>query len=532
MQLVANFGEIRPNHWHMGLDISTRHRENLPVLAAAEGYIGRVSVEPGGFGQAVYIIHPNGFTTVYGHLNAFFPALASYVKQQQYKLSSWQINLRLPTGLFKVKKGEPIGLSGSTGGSEGPHLHFEIRNSETDNNLNPLLFGFPIPDHQAPKLLRLALYDRSKTTYAGPQRIYSLKKSGDTFRPVASSLLKINCPIISFAIQALDYFPHSRHSGGIYTGRMAMDGKAVSEFVLDNISYDKTRYLNAHIDYPFKSKTKGNLQHLSPLSGEQSGLYHTVRDNGLIFLKDHKIHKISIEISDASQNKSTLSFAIQAMHSDSISVTETKTEKLLPHSVNAVEKESFELFTSEKTMYDTVAVDYQVFENKEQHAVSAVYSFLDASIPVHDSILVRIKPSIPVGSSTQNRLIIKNISGKSSFVQKARWQKGWVSAHFRQFGTYQVFIDEEPPTISELGSDSIIDLTRSSEILISAKDNFNAVRNFRAELDGQWLCFSNDKGRAWIYHFDEYFLKGVHTLTVRLEDEAGNIANKKWRVRR
>src|SRR4051812_39094037 len=143
LQLVANFGEIRANHWHMGLDIRTQQKVNLPVYAAADGYVSRVSVEPGGFGQAIYINHPNGYTTVYGHLNSFFPALAAYVKEQQYAKESWAINLILTPDLFPVKKGMLIARSGSTGASEGPHVHFEIRDTKTENCLNPLLFNFP-----------------------------------------------------------------------------------------------------------------------------------------------------------------------------------------------------------------------------------------------------------------------------------------------------------------------------------------------------------------------------------------------------
>ena len=166
MELVANMGEIRSNHWHMGLDIRTQRRENLPVHAAADGYIARVLVEPGGFGQAIYINHPNGLTTLYAHLNSFFPALAQYVKQQQYARESWKVNLHLPPDLFPVKKGQLIALSGNTGGSQGPHVHFEIRDTQTEKCLNPLLFNFPVADAVAPSILRLALYDRNKSTYS------------------------------------------------------------------------------------------------------------------------------------------------------------------------------------------------------------------------------------------------------------------------------------------------------------------------------------------------------------------------------
>src|ERR1700761_2779807 len=165
MSLAANFGELRPNHYHMGLDIRTQHRENLPVYAAADGYVARVSVEPGGFGQAIYINHPNGYTTVYGHLNLFFPALAAYVSDQQYRKQSWSVYLQLQPNQFPVKKGDFIALSGNTGGSQGPHLHFEIRRTAGDINQNPLLFGLPVLDNTAPTLQRLAWYDRNQGIY-------------------------------------------------------------------------------------------------------------------------------------------------------------------------------------------------------------------------------------------------------------------------------------------------------------------------------------------------------------------------------
>ena len=178
MSLAANFGELRPNHYHMGLDIRTQHKENQPVHAAADGYVARVEIEPGGFGQAIYIRHPNGYTTVYGHLNQFFPALAAYVHQQQYRLQSWQVDLTPEPGLFPVRKGDFIAYSGNTGGSQGPHLHFEIRRTAGDINLNPLLFGLPVPDQAPPTLLRLAWYDRNEGIYEQSPHILPIRKNG------------------------------------------------------------------------------------------------------------------------------------------------------------------------------------------------------------------------------------------------------------------------------------------------------------------------------------------------------------------
>src|ERR1700761_6513420 len=201
MSLAANFGELRPNHYHMGLDIRTQHRENLPVYAAASGYIARVSIEPFGFGQAIYINHPNGYTTVYGHLNRFFPALAAYINKEQYRRRSWQVYLELPPSLFPVHKGDIIAYSGSTGGSQGPHLHFEIRQTAGDINLNPLLFGLPVPDNTSPAIVRLAWYDRTRGIYDQSPHLMPVRKDAAAWT-VTPALLMVSTPRISFALAA------------------------------------------------------------------------------------------------------------------------------------------------------------------------------------------------------------------------------------------------------------------------------------------------------------------------------------------
>jgi murein DD-endopeptidase MepM/ murein hydrolase activator NlpD len=160
IQLAANFGELRTNHFHMGLDIRTNQRENLPVYASAEGYISKIKIEKSGFGRAIYINHPNGYTTVYAHLNDFFPALNEYVIAKQYKDEKWEQDFELPAGQFPVSKGQFIAYSGNTGGSQGPHLHFEIRDTETGSNYNPWLFGLGLPDYIQPYIYRLYYYDR------------------------------------------------------------------------------------------------------------------------------------------------------------------------------------------------------------------------------------------------------------------------------------------------------------------------------------------------------------------------------------
>jgi hypothetical protein len=527
MQLVANFGEIRTNHWHMGLDIRTQRKVNLPVYAAADGYISRVSVEPGGFGQAIYINHPNGYTTLYGHLNSFFPALAQYVKAQQYALESWNVNLILPPDLFPVKKNDLIALSGSTGASEGPHVHFEIRDSKTENCLNPLLFGFPIADAVPPTVLRLAMYDRNRSTYEQSPQIFGLKKTGSVYR-IATGPVLAGSDKLSFAVGAVDRFSGSANSNGIYSARILIDGAPQSEFILNDISYNDTRYINAQLDYPYKSRGGPSLQHIAPLPGAQDVVYHLWNGDGMIHLTDAGLHEVTIEVRDAKGNTSRIQFDIKLDPAREKSYTGSSDERFVPGNVNVYEKQDFELFTTERTIYDTVPVSYSVSEGGDEDAVSSLFSFLNASIPVHDSLTVRIKASEMIGEEDRGRIVVRNVSGDKTFVKKAEWQNGWITTKFRQFGTYQAFVDREPPTVNAPAAN----LAKAARIIFTPKDNFKAIKSFRAELDGRWLRFTNDKGKTWIYNFDEHFPRGAHELKVMIEDEAGNIMTKTWNVER
>jgi hypothetical protein len=516
MQLVANFGEIRANHWHMGLDIRTQQKVNLPVYASAEGYIARVSVEPGGFGQAIYINHPNGYTTLYAHLNAFFPALAAYVKEQQYAQQSWRVNLVLPPNLFPVSKGQYIALSGSTGGSQGPHVHFEIRDTKTEKCLNPLLFGMPIADAVPPTVYRVAMYDRTRSTYMQQPQIIP-----------TSGTIRTGSPVLSFAVGAVDRFSGTPNPNGIYSARVLLDGMPVSEFVLDNIGYDETRYINAQVDLHYKAAGGSDLQHIAPLPGARIP-YNVFKGDGLVRLNDNEPHAVGIEVRDAKGNTTRRNFSVQYDPALARSAATTEGEQLLPNNVNVIERPGFELYTTEQTLYDTVAADYATTPATVAGAVSAVHRVLSAAIPAHDSVTVRIQPFATMGTEWRDRIVIKNVSGSKTTVQKAAWQNGMLTAKFRQFGTYQAFVDDQPPTVNAPATN----LTRARSLVFTPRDNFNSIRSFRLEVDGQWLRCSNDKGRTWIYTFDEHFPKGSHELKVTVEDEAGNRTVRTWNVTR
>ena len=308
--LVANFGELRPNHYHMGLDCRTEQKQNLPVLAAAAGYIAKVKIEPYGFGRAIYINHPNGLTTLYAHLNNFMPELEKYIKEQQYKLKSWKVFLDIPVNLFPVTRVMFVAYSGNTGGSQGPHVHFEIRDTKTDKVLNPSLFNLPISDNVAPDILRLAVYDRCISTYEQSPKFVTLKKVNGSYI-TSPSLLITNTDKVSFGITAFDRYSASNNRNGIYEAVLYEDESPVIGFQLDSISYDETRYLNAHIDYKLKSNGGPYVQHLSRLAGYHNGIYKPINGDGVIAIEDDSVHKIKIEVIDANGNTSFLKFDIK-----------------------------------------------------------------------------------------------------------------------------------------------------------------------------------------------------------------------------
>lgn len=532
MEIVANYGELRPDHWHMGLDIRTNQKENYPVYAAAGGYISRIKVEKSGYGRSVYINHPNGLTTVYGHLNKFFPALEKYVTGEQYKNQSWEIDLNFDKKQFPVFKSQLIAYSGNTGSSQGPHLHFEIRNTQSTKCLNPLLFGFPMKDEIKPEIIRLALYDRSRSVYDQNPRLFSLEKGADDYSVSNSPVIQTGLKKISFAIQAVDRMKKGGSADGIYAAKLFLDNKPVTGFVLDSIDYNETAYMNAQIDYKLRYYGGVYVQHLSQLPGDHGVVYKPVNGNGVIDLADTSLHLVHIEVKDAYQNTSQLNFMIQYVDSLATPVLPDSTQRFAPNRVNVLERPDFEMFMPEQCLYDSARQFYNRKDNDVLSAVSAQHQVNDPSIPLHSSVSVRIKPNKEIPAALKDKIIIKRTDATGSSIRKAEWTTGWLSAKFGDFGNFQAFIDTIPPEIKNTGLADTIDYSSDSSIVMEAKDNFGAIKKFRGEIDGQWIRFTNDKGSPYVYNFDERCPYGVHELKITMEDQVGNISTKTFLFKR
>jgi murein DD-endopeptidase MepM/ murein hydrolase activator NlpD len=525
INLSGNFGELRPNHYHMGIDLKTNQRENLSVYAAAEGFVSRIKIEPGGFGRAIYITHPNGYTTLYAHLNNFAAKLDAYVKQQQYALQSWKVQLEIPPGMFPVKKGEFIAFSGNTGGSQAPHLHFEIRRTIDDVNLNPLLFGMPLKDQVKPRILRFAVYDRTRSVYEQSPRIAAVKAISPLVYGTSPGVVKVNSPLVSFAITAYDAHTGSSNLNGIYKATLYVDDEELESFKMEAISYNDTRYLNAHIDYRYRTLSNSYLQHLSEMPGYINSIYFNGDGAGVADISDGQLHEVVISVADVQGNMSQLKTMVQ--YDRKLKATPPSAgQKFYPLMLDGSENENCEFFINEKCLYDSVHINYHNYPSSDPDAVSDIHSIGAGYIPMQDSMLVRIKPDATFMESDSQRTVMQWTSGSRKAVQKIQWQNGWAAARFRDFGLFLLMRDTIPPGITVSFPEGA-NLAKSTRITFTVRDNLPGIKNVRAELDGKWLRFTNDKGRSFIYQFDEKCLAGSHVLEVFAEDEAGNTATER-----
>ncbi len=530
ISLAANFGELRPNHYHMGLDCRTDHVVNRPVRAAAAGYIARVTVEPFGYGQAIYINHPNGLTTVYGHLNRFFSDLGKYVREKQYDQEKWNVDLTLPPGMFPVKQGQFIAYSGSTGGSTGPHTHFEIRDTKTDKVLNEMLFGLPIPDKVPPTIVRLAMYDRTKSTYSQSPKIFSLKKVNGDYT-TNESIIPIHTDKISFGISANDKQSGSNNPNGIYEAIIYLDGVPLSAFELDSISYAETRYVNAHVDYKTHANGGPYIEHLSRLPGYPQGVYKDINGDGVIELHDNNMHDVKVVVKDPYLNTSVLNFKIKKGSIDEDPVSSGKTIEFQPRQVNVFENQDLQLYFPEATFYDSVHFTHSAENSDAANVYSPVYSVLSGLVPSEDYFTIRIKADKPVPQDLKDKMLIRQSWKGRDEVVKATRSGGWYSAKFNNFGNFELLADDEPPLIHVDFHDGA-NISRYHTIVATPTDNNDQIKNFWAELDGKWLMFTNDKGRKYIYYFDDRCGSGKHELKISVQDEAGNTTVKTYHFTR
>jgi murein DD-endopeptidase MepM/ murein hydrolase activator NlpD len=521
ISLAGNFAECRPNHFHTGLDLKTNEKENLKVYAAADGYVSRISISHSGYGNAIYITHPNGYTTLYGHLNDFYPALQQYLVQQQYAQESWDVNLKLTANQFPVKKGQFIAFSGTTGGSTGPHLHFEIRDTKTQHVLNAALFGLPIVDDLPPVPKSIALYNVGSVYEQEPQ-LFPLKKDGSDY--TTAKPLVVNTKDIRIAVKADDYMNGSSNTLGVYEMNLYLDDALQSSWRLNDIDFDENRYVNAFADFKLKEEDKGWYQTLFRIKGNKLSNYTFLNAaDGAMDIDYTKPHEVVIELKDAAGNTSYIRFTIQ-YPGNVDTATEPDCTLWTAGKANELKTNTLSFRTDKDALYDDICLKYS--EQPSSKYLSHIVQIQDTKVPLqtYANLSLKLNKLLPFALASKLVFIhhIKAAALPGNNPQDAavaQYEKGWAKAEVRTFGNYYVAVDTVPPVIKSLQKTTV--LTKAKNIRFTVTDNLTSVQSFRAELDGKWLRFVRS-GNTYTYIFDGHCTAGKHSLDITATDENNN----------
>lgn len=531
LSFSANFGELRSDHFHSGVDIKTQGVTGKEIIAAADGYIYRIAVSPGGFGKALYLRHPSGYSTVYGHLDRFTPDVERYVRQQQYNNKSFTVNLFPPKNRFSVKQGDLIAWSGNTGSSSGPHLHYEIRKSDSEKPINPLLFEFGASDDIEPVIERLAIYPINRSSRVNDENKPAIIKvaggKGKYYIP-ASRTVKIYGPA-GFGIQSFDRLNDSHNKCGIYSIELKIDSVSVYNYVMDIFSFNETKYINSHIDYETYLKENIRIQKTYVLPNDKLSLYSNKVNRGIFNFNEDREYKIEIIISDVHGNVSTLNFYVQGdqeTQSDKNSYPVDKNKVYMDYTKsNTFRAEDIFVNVPAGCLYDTIGFTY-----KKEDCINGMFSEIhhihNIYTPVHKPFSLSIKPdTIPEGLESK-MLIVQLFNNKKIMGGlKTTFSDGYFTADSPTFGMFSISADTTAPSIVPVGFSSGHNFSRNSKMKIRINDDLSGIKSYEPLIDGQWTLFEYDqKNNLLICEFDPDRIPANcnHTLELRVTDNKDN----------
>ena len=519
MQLSGNFGELRPNHFHAGFDFKTQQKEGLKVYASADGYVSRIKISTFGNGKTIYINHPNGYTTVYAHLQKAVGPIQDFISQTHYKEQAFEIEMYLKPGEIPIKKGELIALSGNTGASEGPHLHYEIRHTQSEYIINPLHFGFDlgIKDTKKPTLSGLYVYPLFSTTVNKSQRPivlnYSLQKDGTYL----ADKVVANGPI-GFGITTDDYDDVSFNKNGAYSVKSFFNGHPSFGFQFDTYSFDDMRYVNALIDYAKYKKTSQRVQKLFMNSKYNLPFIMTNETKGQIIPVPNLDGLYRIEVGDYFGNTTLVSIPIQYDTTPVILPTESTASKYLIRSTkdNIFEKDNASVFFPAGTFYDDFTLNFDVR--------NSILYLHDDSVPAHTNFIVSISNS-KLSNEKIDKTYIARIDGEKLIYNSTYRKDSIFSSKVKTLGKYKLVTDTLAPKISM--SKPIEGKWVSQNVIqLQISDSGSGIKTYNGYLNGKWVLFEYDNKTNTISHYfnDKFLLNGTNELKVIVTDAMGNSA--------
>jgi hypothetical protein len=518
MVLAGTFGELRASHFHSGVDFKTQNKEGVPVYASAEGSVSRIKVSLFGYGKALYISHPNGYTTVYAHLKKFNKKIESYLKKKQYQQESYEIQLFPSKDHLTIEKDELIGYSGNTGSSSAPHLHFEIRNTKTEKIVNPMHFGLHPSDQKKPIIAgirAMVLNDSSHVNSSGisiPIQFKEKEKGTYYSNPIQAY------GTIGFSIHTFDRQDGASNKNGIYKIEMRANDKICYVHEMETFSFAESKFIDLLIDYSYQYKYKKKYQKTYIHPKSNLSIYKKTNDTGCLFIEDGVSYTIEFFVSDFEGNTSKLKIPIRGNQSKQ---RIPSLQKVTEHHVRANHKyrlktKEIEILFPKNSFYDDF---YLHFEKKED-----AFTIHEPTVPVNRDFKIRFNVRNIPDSIRKKTYIAEVVKNKYFNYCTTKKTDSIFSTETKSLGTYQLHQDWKGPNIYHCNFYPSQNISSFKNLRIYSKDKLSGIKSYRAEIDGEWILMEHDpKTHSFNYNIsDKKLSKGKHSFHFVAEDNVGN----------
>jgi hypothetical protein len=458
-------------------------------------------------------------------MHKFSKEIADFVKKKQYELRSFSVDLYPESGQFVFEQGDQIGQLGNSGSSQGPHLHFEIRDSRTQKPINPLLFGLPMTDNRAPKMHQLKIYKLNDKRETIGTKTYNLTQVGRGYR-VKGDTLTIGAWRAGFGLKVYDHHDNVTNWNGIYQLDMLIDDQPVYNFDMETFSFNETRYLNAHIDYKERVTKKAYFNRCYALPGNRLSIYNEKINQGVVTLHKGKPAKVTMISSDVDGNKSTLEFWVKRGEVSTLT-RNTFNYTLLQNEDNLIETDQLYLQVPRGALYENLYLDYASSAEASSDYYSSVHHIHDHKTPVHRYFDIGINPTKTIPENLSSKAFVAYCDANNRIYNcGGSWKNGKLQTKIRSLGDYCIMIDDVAPTITPISFK--YDMKGKSKMSFKIKDNYRTSGrakglSFNATVDGKWILMDHDgKKDLLIHHFDGKIGKGEHQLKLVVEDNRGN----------
>lgn len=528
LYLSSNYGEYRSGRFHAGVDFKTQGEENKNVYAADSGYIYRIVVMAASYGNALYIKHPSGFITLYGHLNRFEPSVERYVKEQQYKKKSFTVDLYPEPERFVLRKKQFIGLSGNTGMSFGAHLHFEIRDRSGAIPLNPLQYGFDVKDRTRPEIrwLMVSPLDTGSVVNGSREKltlqcINSGRKNGvnpDTIDVWGN---------IGLGIETYDFLDNSSNQCGPAYVELTVDGKPIVVCLIDSISFNSGSYFYSFYDYGEMQKSGRKIQKLYIDPNNKLSIYKLALNRGILSMNDSRSHPVKILVKDTHGNESMLEFTLRSIKAGNLprAIPDSfVVNRFYYDSLNIYENQNVRIAVPNDALFDHI--DFRYFEEKnDSFRYSLVHKVHDRFTPLLRPYVLSIR-SNEIPDSLRHKSLIASRGGNGSLIsQGGEYANGYVTTEVRTFGTFIITVDSVAPEIRPVNFTSAGRYGPGQKLSFTIKDTLSGINKYTGLIDGKWALFEYDlKNDLLSYRIDsDRLTRGKqHDLVIIVTDNKGN----------